>query len=71
MDSLREKRSRGTSVDLDEMANSLSVSVAPNDRTATLDFVRAMDGLSADHRQIPLSGRSVQAERPLLQARTA
>jgi RNA polymerase sigma factor (sigma-70 family) len=54
MDMLRERRSRGTSVDLDEMANSLSVSVAPNDRTATLDFVRAMDGLSADHRQILL-----------------
>jgi RNA polymerase sigma-70 factor, ECF subfamily len=41
-------------VDLDEMANSLTVSVAPNDRTATLDFVRAMDDLSADHRQILL-----------------
>jgi RNA polymerase sigma factor (sigma-70 family) len=54
MDVLRERRSRGTNVDLDEMANSLSVSVAPNDRTATLDFVRAMDGLSADHRRILL-----------------
>jgi RNA polymerase sigma factor (sigma-70 family) len=54
MDVLRERRSRGTTVDLDEMANSLTVSVAPNDRTATLDFVRAMDGLSADHRQILL-----------------
>jgi RNA polymerase sigma factor (sigma-70 family) len=54
MDALRERRSRGTTVDLDEMANSLTVSVAPNDRTATLDFVRAMDGLSTDHRQILL-----------------
>ena len=54
MDALREKRSRGTTVDLDEMANSLNASVAPNDRTMTLDFVRAMDGLSADHRQILL-----------------
>ena len=54
MDALRERRSRGTTVDLDEMANSLTVSVAPNDRTATLDFVHAMEGLSADHRQILL-----------------
>ncbi len=54
MDALRERRSRGTIVDLDEMANSLMVSVAANDRTVMLDFVRAMDGLSADHRQILL-----------------
>ncbi len=54
MDALRERRSRGVTVDLDEMGNSLTVSVPPNDGTATLDFVRAMDGLSADHRQILL-----------------
>jgi RNA polymerase sigma-70 factor (ECF subfamily) len=54
MDALRERRSRGTTVDLDEMANSLNLSVAPNDRTATIDFVRAMDELSVDHRQILL-----------------
>lgn len=54
MDALRERRSRGTTVDLDEMANSLNLSVAPNDRTSTIDFLRAMDELSVDHRQILL-----------------
>jgi RNA polymerase sigma-70 factor (ECF subfamily) len=54
MDALRERRGRGTTVDLDEMANSLNLSVAPNDRTATIDFLRAMDDLSVDHRQILL-----------------
>jgi RNA polymerase sigma factor (sigma-70 family) len=54
MDALRERRSRGTTVDLDEMADSLSVSIGPSDRTMGLDFTRAMERLSADHRQILL-----------------
>jgi RNA polymerase sigma factor (sigma-70 family) len=54
MDALRERRSRGTAVELNEMANSLTLSVAPNDRTAALDFARAMERLSTDHRQILL-----------------
>jgi RNA polymerase sigma factor (sigma-70 family) len=54
MDALRERRSRGTTVDLEEMADSLSVSIAPSDRTMGLDFTRAMERLSADHRQILL-----------------
>jgi RNA polymerase sigma factor (sigma-70 family) len=69
MDALRERRSRGTTVDLNEMADSLSVSVAPSDRTMGLDFTRAMEHLSTDHRQIllligleGLSYRDVAAE---------
>lgn len=69
MDALRERRSQGTPVDLHEMTDSLMVSVAPNDRTLGLDFTRAMDQLSPDHRQIlllvgleGLSYRDVAAE---------
>jgi RNA polymerase sigma factor (sigma-70 family) len=69
MDALRERRSRGSAVDLDEMSNSLTFSVAPNDRTPVMDFVQAMDQLSVDHRQIllligleGLSYREVAAE---------
>lgn len=54
MDALRERRSQGMPVDLHEMTDSLMVSVAPNDRTMAMDFTRAMDQLSPDHRQILL-----------------
>jgi RNA polymerase sigma factor (sigma-70 family) len=54
MDALRERRSQGMPVDLDDMADSLMASVAPNDRTLAMDFTRAMDQLTPDHRQILL-----------------
>jgi RNA polymerase sigma factor (sigma-70 family) len=54
MDQLRESRNRGVAVDLEDSMNSLAVSVPPGERTETMDFLRAVNTLSPDHRQILL-----------------
>jgi RNA polymerase sigma-70 factor (ECF subfamily) len=54
MGALREQRSRGTTVDLDDTANSLALSLPPDERTDAVDFVRAMNDLRIEHREILL-----------------
>jgi RNA polymerase sigma-70 factor (ECF subfamily) len=54
IDELRHRRRAGTAIDLDELANSLAQSVPSAERMSTVDFVRAMSGLSVEHRQILL-----------------
>jgi RNA polymerase sigma-70 factor (ECF subfamily) len=54
MGELRTRRRRGAVVDIDETINSLALSVPPGERTDAMDFVRAMNGLSVDHREILL-----------------
>jgi RNA polymerase sigma-70 factor (ECF subfamily) len=54
MDMVRLQRSRGTGVEITQVDNDLALSVPPADRGATIDFIRALDGLSAEHRQILL-----------------
>jgi RNA polymerase sigma-70 factor (ECF subfamily) len=41
-------------IDLTLVDNDLALSVPPADRGATIDFIRAINGLSAEHRQILL-----------------
>jgi RNA polymerase sigma-70 factor (ECF subfamily) len=52
MDELRHRRRAGVVAAVDELANSLALSSPAADRASTIDFVRAMDGLSFEHRQI-------------------
>jgi RNA polymerase sigma-70 factor (ECF subfamily) len=54
IDEIRRRRSAGQSVEIDELADTLALSVPPEDRGATRDLVRAMSGLSVEHRQILL-----------------
>ena len=54
MDMVRLQRSRGTGIELTQVDNDLALSVPPSDRGATIDFIRALNGLSAEHRQILL-----------------
>jgi RNA polymerase sigma-70 factor (ECF subfamily) len=54
MDMMRLQRSRGAGVDLTQVDNDLALSVPPADRGTTIDFIRALNGLSAEHRQILL-----------------
>lgn len=54
MDELRRRKRSGIVMDLDEMANSLFHSAPSADRSSTLDFVRAMGQLNAEHRQVLL-----------------
>ncbi|HMI97064.1 MAG TPA: RNA polymerase sigma factor [Micropepsaceae bacterium] len=54
MDMVRLQRGRGTGVDLSLVDNDLALSVPPADRGATIDFIRALNGLSVEHRQILL-----------------
>jgi RNA polymerase sigma factor (sigma-70 family) len=54
IDGLRERRSRGVTVELDETLDALGLSVPPGERTDTIDFLRALDALSLDHRQVLL-----------------
>jgi RNA polymerase sigma-70 factor (ECF subfamily) len=52
IDELRRRKTRGTGVDLDDIADSLDFSTPPQDGTATLDLARATALLSPDHRRI-------------------
>src|SRR6478736_4720797 len=52
MDMLRLQRGRGTGVDITLVDNDLALSVPAADRGETIDFIRAINGLSAEHRQI-------------------
>jgi RNA polymerase sigma-70 factor (ECF subfamily) len=54
MDMLRLQRGRGTGVDITLVDNDLALSVPAADRGETIDFIRAINGLSAEHRQILL-----------------
>ncbi|GGF20099.1 RNA polymerase sigma factor [Aliidongia dinghuensis] len=54
MSALNEQRSRGTMVELEQTANSLAMSLPPGERTAAMDFVRAMNELSVEHREVLL-----------------
>jgi len=54
IDSLRQQRRRGTSVELDDSLNLVELSVPPADRGMAKDLVRAMSALSIEHRQILL-----------------
>jgi RNA polymerase sigma-70 factor (ECF subfamily) len=53
MDELRKKRSQGTGVDIAEMENSAVLSIRAGEG-GNVDFVRALNGLSIEHRQILL-----------------
>jgi len=54
MDFVRSGRNRGRGVELSELDNNLALSTPPADRGATIDFVRALNSLSVEHRQILL-----------------
>ena len=54
MDMVRVQRSRGIGIELTQIDNDLALSVPPTDRGATIDFIRALNGLSVEHRQILL-----------------
>jgi RNA polymerase sigma-70 factor, ECF subfamily len=54
IDEIRRDRSRGHLQDIDDYVDHLEVSVPAEDRAAALDFLRAMNGLSLEHRQILL-----------------
>jgi RNA polymerase sigma-70 factor (ECF subfamily) len=54
IDELRRRRSRGTPVDIADVADTIALSAPSADRSATRDFVRAMNQLSIEHRQILL-----------------
>jgi RNA polymerase sigma-70 factor (ECF subfamily) len=54
VDGVRQRRVRGTRVDMREMENDIAHSTAPQDRSAVHDFMRATMALSAEHRQILL-----------------
>jgi len=53
-DELRRKRRRGTGVEISEMDNDLALSTAPATSGGSKDFMKALDSLSAEHRQILL-----------------
>jgi RNA polymerase sigma-70 factor (ECF subfamily) len=54
IDLLRLQRSRGMGIDITQVDNDLALSAPPSDRGATIDFMRALNGLSVEHRQILL-----------------
>lgn len=54
MDELRRDRSRGRQQDITESANDQELSIPAYDGTAMRDFVKAINALSAEHRQILL-----------------
>jgi RNA polymerase sigma-70 factor (ECF subfamily) len=54
MDELRSKRGRGVAVDVEELADTLALSSPSADRSSIVDLARAMNALSAEHRQILL-----------------
>jgi RNA polymerase sigma-70 factor (ECF subfamily) len=54
VDELRRRRGRGIEEDVSELSDELSLSAPPSDHAEISAFVRAMDSLSAEHRQILL-----------------
>ncbi len=52
IDELRRRRDLANGIDISEMENVLSI--APEDRGASIDFLRAFQGLSTEHKQILL-----------------
>ena len=54
VDAVRRQRRQGVRVDLTEVDNSLAVVTPPRDHAAVMDFDRAMQTLSTEHRQILL-----------------
>lgn len=54
MDELRRRRRSGVVANEDDVVNSLMHSTPSADRSSTLDFVRALGRLSAEHRQLLL-----------------
>jgi|SRR5882672_5189226 len=54
IDEVRRRRARIVGVDFTEMDNDLALSVPPDDQSANIDFMRAFDGLSREHKQILL-----------------
>jgi RNA polymerase sigma-70 factor (ECF subfamily) len=54
VDELRRRRGRGIEEDVSELSDELSLSAPPSDHAGISAFVRAMDSLSAEHRQILL-----------------
>ena len=52
IDELRRRRDLVNGVEITEMDNALSI--APEDRGASIDFLRAFQGLSAEHKQVLL-----------------
>ncbi len=54
VDDVRRRRARIVGVDFTEMDNDLALSVPPDDQGANIDFMRAFDRLSIEHKQILL-----------------
>ncbi|HEY2445601.1 MAG TPA: RNA polymerase sigma factor [Rhizomicrobium sp.] len=54
MDELRRGRTRGHEQEIGELADDFALSSPAHDGAAALDFVRAMDTLSVEHRQVLL-----------------
>jgi len=54
IDGLRQRRGHGVTVDIDDALETLELTVPPGERTDALDFIKALDTLSPDHRQILL-----------------
>jgi RNA polymerase sigma-70 factor (ECF subfamily) len=54
LDLMRLQRSRGVGIELAQIDNDLALSTPAADRGATIDFTRALNGLSIEHRQILL-----------------
>jgi RNA polymerase sigma-70 factor, ECF subfamily len=54
VDEIRRNRSRGKQQDILERADDLELSVPANDGSVSRDFLRAINALSAEHRQILL-----------------
>ena len=54
IDQFRRERSRGISVTINDLDNDAALSLPPEDRSELGDVVRAVNGLSFEHRQILL-----------------
>jgi RNA polymerase sigma-70 factor (ECF subfamily) len=54
IDEIRRDQSRGRPRDIADYADHLEASVPAEDRAAAIDFLKAMNGLSVEHRQILL-----------------
>lgn len=54
IDELRRGRTRGHEREITELADDVALSAPAHDGTVAIDFVRAMDTLSVEHRQVLL-----------------